>query len=182
MSKKLVIVESPAKIKTISKFLGSDYILAASFGHIRDLPGKNLGIDLENNFEPEYTIMDEKAKVIKELKSQLKKSDEVYLATDPDREGEAIAWHLVEALKLPKKMTKRIVFNEITKSAIQEAIDHPRTINIDLVDAQQARRLLDRIVGFEISPILWRKVKTGLSAGRVQFLTEYINLDSGSIG
>ncbi|RAP39202.1 type I DNA topoisomerase [Candidatus Marinamargulisbacteria bacterium SCGC AAA071-K20] len=168
MSKKLVIVESPAKIKTISKFLGSDYVLAASFGHIRDLPGKKLGIDVENNFEPEYTIMDDKTKVIKELKSKLKDIDEVYLATDPDREGEAIAWHLVQALKLPEKQTKRIVFNEITKTAIQEAIQQPREINIDLVDAQQARRLLDRIVGFEISPILWRKVKTGLSAGRVQ--------------
>jgi DNA topoisomerase I len=169
MSKKLVIVESPAKIKTISKFLGSEYVLAASYGHIRDLPGKKLGIDIENNFEPEYTIMDDKTKVIKELKTLLKDDvDEVYLATDPDREGEAIAWHLVEALKLPAKMTKRIVFNEITKTAIKDAIQLPREINIDLVDAQQARRLLDRIVGFEISPILWRKVKTGLSAGRVQ--------------
>jgi len=167
MPKNLVIVESPAKAKTIEKFLGGDYVVKSSFGHIRDLPKKGLNIDLEKNFEPHYEISADKKKVVSELK-KLAKDHEVWLASDEDREGEAIAWHLTQALKLDPKKTKRIVFHEITKSAIEEAIKTPRTVNLELVDAQQARRVLDRLVGYELSPVLWKKVRTGLSAGRVQ--------------
>ncbi len=171
MSKNLVIVESPAKAKTIEGFLGKDYTVKSSFGHIRDLPGKNLSIDIENDFEPEYVISDDKKKVVAELKKLAKKAETVWLATDEDREGEAISWHLLEALKLKEKETKRIVFHEITKDAIHKAISNPRTVNKNLVDAQQARRVLDRLVGYELSPVLWKKVKPSLSAGRVQSVT-----------
>ena len=167
-SKYLVIVESPAKIKTISKFLGQAYTLKASYGHVRDLPSKKLGIDVEKDFVPSYETMGDKKKVIQELKPLASKAETVFLAMDPDREGEAIAWHLEQALKLPKEKVKRVVFNEITKPAITKAFDTLKDINVDLVNAQQARRVLDRLVGFEVSPVLWRKVKTGLSAGRVQ--------------
>ncbi len=168
MSKNLVIVESPAKAKTIEKYLGPNYKVSSSYGHISDLPKKEIGIDFENNFKPKYIISNDKKDVVKELKKQASQADTVWLASDEDREGEAIAWHLYESLKLDKSKTKRIVFREITKNAILKAIDNPREINYNLVNAQQARRIIDRLVGFEISPILWRKVKGGLSAGRVQ--------------
>ncbi len=168
MSKNLVIVESPAKAKTIEKFLGKDYKVESSFGHIADLPSKELGVDVEGDFMPKYQVSKDKKDVVKKLKELAKKADVVWLASDEDREGEAIAWHLAETLKLDKDKTKRIVFHEITKSAINKAIENPRSIDYNLVDAQQARRVLDRIVGYELSPVLWRKVKGGLSAGRVQ--------------
>lgn len=168
MAKNLVIVESPAKAKTIEKFLGKDFKVASSFGHIADLPSKELGVDVEGDFKPKYQVSKDKRDVVKKLKELAKKAEMVWLASDEDREGEAIAWHLAETLKLDKAKTKRIVFHEITKAAIQKAIENPRGIDYDLVDAQQARRVLDRIVGYELSPVLWRKVKGGLSAGRVQ--------------
>jgi DNA topoisomerase-1 len=167
-NKNLVIVESPAKAKTIEKFLGKDYTVKSSFGHIRDLPKKGLNIDKDNNFEPSYEVPADKKKVVSELKKEAKSAETVWLASDEDREGEAIAWHLSEALNLDAKKTKRIVFHEITESAIKNAIANPRTVDIDLVNAQQARRVLDRLVGYELSPILWKKVQAGLSAGRVQ--------------
>ncbi|WP_027138598.1 type I DNA topoisomerase [Gaetbulibacter saemankumensis] len=168
MAKNLVIVESPAKAKTIEKFLGKDFKVESSFGHISDLPSKELGVNVDGDFKPKYEVSKDKKAVVKKLKDLAKKVDVVWLASDEDREGEAIAWHLAETLKLEKEKTKRIVFHEITKSAIQKAIENPRGIDYDLVDAQQARRVLDRIVGYELSPVLWRKVKGGLSAGRVQ--------------
>jgi len=168
MSKNLVIVESPAKAKTIEKFLGKDFKVESSFGHIADLPSKEMGVDVDGDFKPKYQVSRDKRDVVKKLKDLANKAETVWLASDEDREGEAIAWHLAEHLKLDKNKTKRIVFHEITKSAIQKAIENPRGIDYDLVDAQQARRVLDRIVGYELSPILWRKVKGGLSAGRVQ--------------
>lgn len=168
MSKNLVIVESPAKAKTIEKYLGKDFQVLSSFGHVRDLPKEEMSIDIEAGFKPNYVVMSDKQKVISELKSLSKKADKVWLATDEDREGEAIAWHLFETLDLDEKNTKRIVFHEITKTAILEAIENPRTINYNLVNAQQARRVLDRIVGYRLSPLLWRKIKPALSAGRVQ--------------
>ncbi len=168
MSKNLVIVESPAKAKTIEGYLGKNFIVASSYGHVRDLPKGNNAIDIENNFAPTYEVSADKKSVIANLKKLAKAAPEVYLASDDDREGEAIAWHLAKALKLDEKTTKRIVFREITKSAITKAMESPRTIDIDLVDAQQARRILDRLVGFELSPVLWKKIKYGLSAGRVQ--------------
>jgi len=168
MAKNLLIVESPAKAKTIEKILGTDFIVKSSFGHIRDLEKGNKGIDIENNFEPSYVVSPEKVKVVRELKDQVKKSSEVWLATDEDREGEAISWHLCQELKLDVKTTKRIVFSEITKPAILKAVSNPRLVDVNLVNAQQARRILDRIVGFELSEVLWRKVKNKLSAGRVQ--------------
>ncbi len=168
MAKNLVIVESPAKAKTIEKFLGSNYIVKSSFGHIRDLDKGDSAIDIENNFKPNYIISPDKAKVVSELKKLAKESEMVWLASDEDREGEAISWHLFEVLGLKENNTKRIVFHEITKPAIENAILNPRKIDKDLVDAQQARRVLDRLVGFELSPVLWRKVKPSLSAGRVQ--------------
>lgn len=167
MPKNLVIVESPAKAKTIEKFLGKDYAVKSSFGHIRDLPKKGLNIDIEKNFQPKYEVSADKRKVVAELKKAAAGS-EVWLASDEDREGEAIAWHLTHALKLDPAKTKRIVFHEITKTAIEEAIKKPRAVDVKLVDAQQARRVLDRLVGYELSPVLWKKVRTGLSAGRVQ--------------
>ncbi len=168
MIKNLVIVESPAKAKTIEGFLGKDYKVTSSFGHIRDLEKKNFGIEIENEFKPNYIVPDDKKNVVKELKKLVKEAETVWLASDEDREGEAISWHLKEVLKLKEDATKRIVFNEITKKAITGAIENPRGIDNNLVDAQQARRILDRLVGFEISPILWKKVKPSLSAGRVQ--------------
>lgn len=168
MTKNLVIVESPAKAKTIEKFLGKGFTVKSSFGHIRDLPGKNISIDIENNFEPNYVVPSDKKKIVAELKKLAKEADVVWLASDEDREGEAISWHLLEALGLDEKKTKRIVFHEITKSAITKAIENPRKINTHLVDAQQARRVLDRLVGYELSPVLWKKVRPSLSAGRVQ--------------
>ncbi len=168
MAKNLVIVESPAKAKTIEKFLGKDFQVESSFGHIADLPSKELGVNVEGDFKPKYIVSTDKKAVVKKLKDLAKKAETVWLASDEDREGEAIAWHLAEQLKLKDKDTKRIVFNSITKKAILKAIENPRTINYNLVDAQQARRVLDRIVGYELSPVLWRKVKAGLSAGRVQ--------------
>lgn len=168
MQKNLVIVESPAKAKTIGKFLGKNYKVKASVGHVRDLPKSTLGIDIENDFEPKYITIRGKGPVIKELKREAKKSNKIYLATDPDREGEAISWHLSHILGLDEKDPVRIEFNEITKEAVSRAIRNPRPINRDLVDAQQARRVLDRLVGYKISPLLWRKIRKGLSAGRVQ--------------
>ena len=167
MQKNLVIVESPAKAKTIEKFLGSDYKVMSSYGRIRDLKKRELSID-DKSLEPEYEIPEEKTKVVNDLKANAKKADQVWLASDEDREGEAISWHLCEVLGLDEQKTKRIVFHEITKPAILEAIEHPRTLDMNLVNAQQARRVLDRLVGFKLSPVLWRKVKPALSAGRVQ--------------
>ncbi|MCC8141607.1 MAG: type I DNA topoisomerase [Lachnospiraceae bacterium] len=168
MAKNLVIVESPAKVKTIKKFLGKNYEVTASNGHVRDLPKSTLGIDVENDFEPKYITIRGKGDILANLRKEVKKADKIYLATDPDREGEAISWHLSQALNLDEKNVKRITFNEITKSAVKESLKHPREINMDLVDAQQTRRILDRMVGYRISPLLWAKVKRGLSAGRVQ--------------
>ena len=168
MAKNLVIVESPAKVKTIKKFLGNTYEVVASNGHVRDLPKSTIGIDVEHDYEPKYITIRGKGDVLAKLRKEAKKADKIYLATDPDREGEAISWHLIFALKLEDKKVYRISFNEITKTAVKEAIKNPREIDMNLVDAQQARRALDRIVGYKISPILWAKVKRGLSAGRVQ--------------
>ena len=168
MAKNLVIVESPAKAKTIEGYLGKDYVVKSSFGHVRDLAKKGTAIDVENNFAPKYEVSPDKKQVVSDLKKEVKQAEVVWLATDEDREGEAISWHLYETLGLDKKETKRITFNEITKSAITKAIESPREINKELVDAQQARRILDRLVGFELSPVLWRKVRPSLSAGRVQ--------------
>ncbi|MDA8947749.1 type I DNA topoisomerase [Flavobacteriaceae bacterium] len=168
MARNLVIVESPAKAKTIEKFLGKDFKVASSFGHIADLPSKELGVDVEGDFTAKYIVSSDKKKLVSELKNLAKKSETVWLASDEDREGEAIAWHLANTLELDESNSKRIVFSEITKNAILKAIDHPRTIDYNLVNAQQARRILDRLVGYELSPVLWRKVKGGLSAGRVQ--------------
>ena len=168
MADKLIIVESPAKANTIKKFLGGSTKVIASMGHVRDLPKSKMGIDIENNFEPEYINIRGKASLIKELKKEAKSAKKVFLATDPDREGEAIAWHLAHILEIPEDSVCRITFNEITKEAVQKAVKNPRKIDKDLIDAQQARRILDRIVGYKISPVLWKKVKKGLSAGRVQ--------------
>lgn len=167
----LVIVESPAKAKTIKKYLGSGYEVVASMGHIRDLPKSKIGVDIEHGFKPDYIEMKDKKELISSLKKQAKKSDKVYLATDPDREGEAISWHLAYILGLDLNDQNRVTFNEITKSGVKNGMEHPRTINIDLVNAQQARRILDRIVGYKLSPFLWKKVRRGLSAGRVQSVT-----------
>ena len=177
MAKYLIIVESPTKVKTIKKFLGSNYDVAASNGHVRDMPKSQLGFDVENNYEPKYITIRGKGDILAALRKSVKKSDKVYLATDPDREGEAISWHLSKALKLEEKDIHRITFNEITKTAVKESLKHPRAIDMDLVDAQQARRMLDRMVGYRISPLLWAKVKRGLSAGRVQSVTLRIIAD-----
>lgn len=168
MLKNLVIVESPAKAKTIEKFLGKDYKVMSSYGHIRDLNKKKFSIDIDHGFAPVYEIPDDKKALVADLKKAVKDSQTVWLASDEDREGEAIAWHLCEVLGLDPENTKRIVFHEITKNAIMDAIKHPRAIDLNRVDAQQARRVLDRIVGFELSPVLWKKIKPALSAGRVQ--------------
>lgn len=174
---KLVIVESPAKAKTIGKYLGGDYVVKASMGHLRDLPRKTMGVDLEHDFEPEYGPIEGKDKIISELRKAAKEADFVYLATDPDREGEAISWHLKSLLNLKDGEYKRVTFNEITKKGVHYGIEHPRDIDVDLVDAQQARRILDRIVGYRLSPFLWRKVKRGLSAGRVQSVATRLVVD-----
>lgn len=168
MAKNLVIVESPAKAKTIKKFLGSNYEVIASNGHVRDLPKSQMGIDVDNDFEPKYITIRGKGDILAALRKAVKKADKIYLATDPDREGEAISYHLMKALKLEDKDYKRITFNEITKNAVKNSIKQARDIDMNLVDAQQARRVLDRLVGYKISPVLWAKIKRGLSAGRVQ--------------
>lgn len=177
MSKNLVIVESPAKAKTITKYLGKDFVVSSSYGHIRDLPKNDSAIDIKNGFKPQYIISEDKEKVVKELRKLAKSAEEIYLATDEDREGEAISWHLCEVLGLNPKTAKRITYTEITEKAIKKAVSNPRKIDLDLVNAQQARRVLDRIVGFEISPILWRKVKPSLSAGRVQSVAVRLIVD-----
>ena len=177
MSDYLVIVESPAKAKTIEKYLGKKYKVKASMGHVRDLPKSQMGVDIKNRFEPKYITIRGKGAILKELKSAAKKAKKVYLAADPDREGEAIAWHLAHSLNLDMDSDCRVVFNEITKDAIKESFKHPRPINMDLVDAQQARRVLDRLVGYKISPLLWKKVKKGLSAGRVQSVALRLIID-----
>ena len=161
MAKNLVIVESPAKVKTIKKFLGKNYEVTASNGHVRDLPKSQLGIDVEHDFEPKYITIRGKGDILAKLRKEVKKADKIYLATDPDREGEAISWHLAQALKLEDKNVYRISFNEITKNAVKASLKTPREVDMDLVDAQQARRMLDRMVGYKISPLLWAKVKRG---------------------
>ena len=168
MANNLVILESPGKIGAVKSYLGSNYKVIASVGHVRDLPKSTLGIDTENGFEPHYINIRGKGDLIKELKKEAKNADKIFFATDPDREGEAISWHLAAIIGDDAKKAKRISFNEITKSAVKEAIKHPRNIDINLVNSQQARRILDRIVGYQISPFLWKTIKSGLSAGRVQ--------------
>ena len=177
MADKLIIVESPAKANTIKKFLGGSTKVVASMGHIRDLPKSKLGVNIENDFEPEYINIRGKGDLIKSLKKDAKQAKKVYLATDPDREGEAIAWHLATILKDDNNKITRVTFNEITKGAVQKAIKEPRNIDLNLVDAQQARRVLDRIVGYKISPLLWKKVRRGLSAGRVQSVAVKLIVD-----
>ena len=173
----LVIVESPSKAKTIGKYLGDDYVVKASMGHLRDLPKSTMGVDLEHDFTPHYIPVRGKESLIKELKTDAEKAKTVYLATDPDREGEAISWHLKELLNLPDGKAQRVTFNEITQKVVKESIRHPRDIDYDLVDAQQARRILDRIVGYELSPLLWKKIRRGLSAGRVQSVATRLVVD-----
>ena len=177
MTDKLIIVESPAKANTIKKFLGGNTKVVASMGHIRDLPKSKMGIDIENNFEPQYINIRGKASLINSLKKDAKDAKKVYLATDPDREGEAIAWHLAYILGIDPNSVCRVTFNEITKTAVKSGIENPRKIDLNLTDAQQARRVLDRIVGYKISPVLWKKVKRGLSAGRVQSVAVKLIVD-----
>ena len=177
MLSNLVIVESPAKAKTIKKYLGKDYEVVASMGHVRDLPKSRLGVDPENGFAPQYVDIKGKEDLIRDLKKAAKKSDFVYLATDPDREGEAISWHLAQMLGVDMNQKNRVTFNEITKSGVRHGMENPRVIDQKLVDAQQARRILDRIVGYKLSPFLWRKVRKGLSAGRVQSVAVRIIMD-----
>ena len=177
MADKLIIVESPAKANTIKKFLGGNTKVVASMGHIRDLPKSKMGIDIEHDFEPQYINIRGKGELIKELKADAKKAKQVYLATDPDREGEAIAWHLAHILEIPEDSVCRVTFNEITKETVQNSMKKPRKIDMNLTNAQQARRVLDRIVGYKISPILWKKVKRGLSAGRVQSVAVKLIVD-----
>ena len=177
MASNLVIVESPAKAKTIKQYLGKNYSVIASMGHVRDLPKSQMGIDFENGFLPKYITIRGKGELLTKLKKEAKNAEKIYLATDPDREGEAISWHLSQLLDIPENSKCRIAFNEITKTAVKNAIKEPREINLSLVDAQQARRVLDRIVGYTISPILWKKVKKGLSAGRVQSVTTKLICD-----
>ena len=176
-AKDLVIVESPAKAKTIEKYLGGNYRVTASMGHLRDLPKSKMGVDIENGFEPQYIPVRDKTELINQLKKEARSAKTVYLATDPDREGEAISWHLKELLDLPDEKARRVTFNEITRKVVTESIQHPRDIDQDLVDAQQARRILDRIVGYKLSPLLWRKVRTGLYAGRVQSVATRMVVD-----
>ena len=173
----LVIVESPAKAKTIGKYLGNQFKVAASMGHLRDLPKSKMGVDIENGFTPNYQPIKGREEIIADLRSSAKKSEKVYLATAPDREGEAISWHLKELLELPDEKTLRVTFNEITKKVVSESIEKPRALNMNLVDAQQARRILDRIVGYKLSPLLWMKIKRGLSAGRVQSVATRMVVD-----
>ena len=173
----LVIMESPTKASTVKSYLGSSYKVVASKGHIRDLPKSTLGIDVDNNFEAHYINIRGKGDLIKELKKEVKNADRIYLATDPDREGEAIAWHLITALAIPPEKANRVTFNSVTKAVVKEGIKHPRQIDMDIVNAQQARRILDRIVGYKLSPFLWKTVKSGLSAGRVQSVSTKIIVD-----
>ena len=173
----LVIVESPSKAKTIGKYLGPDFVVKASMGHLRDLPKSTIGVDIANQFEPEYVPVENKEDLIDELRKAAQKAQTVYLATDPDREGEAISWHLKELLELPEEKTRRVTFNEITQRVVTESIANPRAIDYDLVDAQQARRVLDRIVGYQLSPLLWKKIRRGLSAGRVQSVATRLVVD-----
>ena len=173
----LVIVESPSKAKTIGKYLGPDYLVKASMGHLRDLPKSTMGVDLEQDFTPRYIPVKGKEDIINELKKAASQVETVYLATDPDREGEAISWHLKELLNLPDAKTHRVTFNEITQKVVRQSIANPREIDYDLVDAQQARRVLDRIVGYQLSPLLWKKVRRGLSAGRVQSVATRMVVD-----
>ena len=173
----LVIVESPSKAKTIGKYLGSDYEVKACMGHLRDLPKSTMGVDLEHDFTPVYQPVKGKEDIIRDLKASAKKSDQIYLATDPDREGEAISWHLQALLGIPDSQVNRVTFNEITRGVVTRAIQNPRAIDQDLVDAQQARRILDRIVGYQLSPLLWKKVRRGLSAGRVQSVATRLVVD-----
>ncbi len=168
MGKSLVVVESPAKAKTINKILGSDFVVKSCMGHVRDLPPKELGIDVENDFKPRYVTIRGKGKILTELRKAAQGADTIYLATDPDREGEAIAWHVAHAIARKDDEVKRILFNEITPKAVRESIEASRTLNLKKIDAQQARRVLDRLVGYEISPLLWKVIHSGLSAGRVQ--------------
>ncbi|ENH98251.1 DNA topoisomerase I [Gracilibacillus halophilus YIM-C55.5] len=177
MAEYLVIVESPAKAKTIERYLGKKYKVKASMGHVRDLPKSQTGVDVEQNYQPKYITIRGKGPVLKELKTAAKKADKVFLAADPDREGEAIAWHLAYSLGIDVQSECRVVFNEITKDAVKESFKHPRTIDMNLVDSQQARRILDRLVGYNISPLLWKKVKKGLSAGRVQSVAVKMIID-----
>ena len=178
MAKALVVVESPAKAKTINKYLGKNYTVIASMGHVRDLPKSKLGVDIEEGFEPSYEVIASRKKVLKELKDAAKGSDDIFIATDPDREGEAIGWHLAEELGSGnKKKIRRLMFNEITKKGVLSALEHPTDINKQMVDAQQARRVLDRLVGYKISPLLWDKVRRGLSAGRVQSVALKLAVD-----
>src|SRR5690625_4554946 len=177
MSNYLVIVESPAKAKTIKRYLGKKYTVKASMGHVRDLPKSQMGVDVEKEYTPKYITIRGKGEVLKELRKEAKKATKIYLAADPDREGEAIAWHLAHALNVDQQSKCRVVFNEITKDAIKESFKNPRKIDYDLVDAQQARRILDRLVGYNISPLLWKKVKKGLSAGRVQSVAVKMIID-----
>ena len=177
MSEYLVIVESPAKAKTIERYLGKKYKVKASMGHVRDLPKSQMGVDVEHDYEPKYITIRGKGPVLKDLKTAAKKAKKIYLAADPDREGEAIAWHLAHSLNVDVTSDCRVVFNEITKDAIKESFKSPRPINMSLVDAQQARRVLDRLVGYNISPLLWKKVKKGLSAGRVQSVAVRMIID-----
>ena len=173
----LVIVESPAKAKTIGKYLGPDYEVKACMGHLRDLPKSKMGVDIERDFEPQYMPLKGKEAVIADLKKSAESVDRIYLATDPDREGEAISWHLTYLLNLPEDQVHRVTFNEITKNVVSTSIQHPRAIDQDLVDAQQARRILDRIVGYQLSPLLWKKIRRGLSAGRVQSVATRMVVD-----
>ena len=173
----LVIMESPSKAKTVKKYLGAGFDVMASTGHVIDLPKSKLGVDVEHNFEPQYVNMKDKSDIIKELKKRAKAADTIYLATDPDREGEAIAWHLSHLLNIDEKAPVRVTFNEITKTGIKYGMSHPRAIDIDIVNAQQTRRILDRIVGYKLSPFLWKKVRRGLSAGRVQSVAVRIIVD-----
>ena len=177
MPKDLVIVESPAKARTVGKFLGNRYSVKASIGHIRDLPQSQLGVDVERDFAPTYLVPPDKRAVVRDLRDAATQAGSVYLATDPDREGEAISWHLMQAARIEESRGRRVVFHEITREAIEEAFAHPRSIDMQLVNAQQARRILDRLVGYKLSPVLWQKVKRGLSAGRVQSVAVRLIVD-----
>ena len=177
MAKSLVIVESPAKARTIKKYLGRNYNVIPSVGHIIDLPKSKLGVDIENDFEPQYITIRGKGPILKDIRKEAKKVDKTLLATDPDREGEAISWHIANSLKIPEDKACRIEFNEVTKEAVKSAVKNPRKIDINLVNSQQARRVLDRLVGYQISPLLWRKLRKGLSAGRVQSVATKIIVD-----
>ncbi|MDO8785005.1 MAG: toprim domain-containing protein, partial [Syntrophales bacterium] len=177
MSNSLIIVESPTKVKTIKKYLGSDFNVLASVGHVKDLPKSKLGIDIDNDFSPTYQVMDSKKKVVADLKKAARQADNIYLAPDPDREGEAIAWHIAEEIGTKKHQIKRVLFNDLTKSTILKALSQPLELNFDKYEAQQTRRILDRLVGYQISPLLWEKVRRGLSAGRVQSVAVRIICD-----